>query len=104
MCKLKCCNFSVLAVVIFVSRFFYILWLDRVLITFNFSTFQPLLYTQGDLDEVIKAREDEWVQRQVELERKVKTKSMHVTVIYDIYLLKFLTKLSTKYSIWDQRK
>jgi len=33
---------------------------------------QPLLYTQGDLDEVIKGREDEWAQRQVELERKIK--------------------------------
>ena len=54
-------------------------WLDRVLMTFNFSTFQPLLYTQGDLDEVIKAREDEWVQRQVELERKVKLR--HTTSI-----------------------
>lgn len=36
------------------------------------KTIKPLLYTQGDLDEVIKARENEWQQRQDEFERKIK--------------------------------
>ena len=32
---------------------------------------QPLLYTQSDLDEVIKSREDEWYKKYQQIENKV---------------------------------
>ena len=49
----------------------------ELIVQFDFYS-QPLLYTQSDLDEVIRAREVDWKKKYEELESKVCTnKSMN---------------------------